>query len=143
MGALWRAVAPARQLAPALDAERLAAFIDAAPGLAIEDYLVARRADGRIAGFLALWDQRLLKQLRVLGYSRRLSRRAHRTQRDRAGWPERRVFPDAGTCPAIARRTPPLRPGHRARGASRAAAARLRGPSSDGSPLPHARARPS
>jgi hypothetical protein len=73
MGALWRAVAPARQLAPALDAERLAAFIEAAPGLTIEDYLVARRGDGRIAGFLALWDQRRLKQLRVLGYSRRLS----------------------------------------------------------------------
>jgi hypothetical protein len=73
MGALWRAVAPRRQFAPVLDADRLAAFIDAAPGLSIEDYLVARRADGRIAGFLALWDQRLLKQLRVLGYSRRLS----------------------------------------------------------------------
>jgi ribosomal protein S18 acetylase RimI-like enzyme len=73
MGALWRTVAPHRQFAPVLDAERLAAFIDAAPGLNIEDYLVARRADGRIAGFLALWDQRLLKQLRVLGYSRRLS----------------------------------------------------------------------
>ena len=73
MGALWRTVAPLRQFAPALDAERLAAFIDAAPGLSIEDYLVARRADGRIAGFLALWDQHRLKQLRVLGYSRRLS----------------------------------------------------------------------
>jgi hypothetical protein len=73
MGALWGTVAPARQLAPTFDAERLAAFIDAAPGLAIEDYLVARRGDGRIAGFLAIWDQRLLKQLRVLGYSRRLS----------------------------------------------------------------------
>jgi len=73
MGALWRTVAVRRQLAPALDAERLAAFIDAAPGLAIEDYLVARRAGGRIAGFVALWDQRRLKQLRVLGYSRRLS----------------------------------------------------------------------
>jgi len=73
MAALWRTVAPHRQFAPVLDADRLAAFIDAAPGLSIEDYLVARRADGRIAGFLALWDQRLLKQLRVLGYSRRLS----------------------------------------------------------------------
>jgi hypothetical protein len=73
MGAFWRMVAPYRQLAPVLDAERLAAFIDAAPGLSIEDYLVARRADGRIAGFFALWDQRLLKQLRVLGYSRRLT----------------------------------------------------------------------
>ena len=73
MGALWRTVAPNRQFAPVLDAERLAAFIDAAPGLRVEDYLVARRADGRIAGFVALWDQRLLKQLRVLDYSRRLS----------------------------------------------------------------------
>jgi ribosomal protein S18 acetylase RimI-like enzyme len=73
MAALWRVVAPARQLAPALDAEQLMAFIDAAPGLSIEDYLVACRADGRIAGFLAVWDQHLLKQLRVLGYSRRLS----------------------------------------------------------------------
>jgi ribosomal protein S18 acetylase RimI-like enzyme len=73
MGELWRAVAPRRQFAPVLDAERLATFIDAAPGLAIEDYLVARRADGRIAAFVALWDQRFLKQLRVLGYSRRLS----------------------------------------------------------------------
>jgi hypothetical protein len=73
MGALWRAIAPRRQFAPVLDAERLAAFIDTAPGLRIEDYLVARRADGRIAGFVALWDQHLLKQLRVLGYSRRLA----------------------------------------------------------------------
>jgi hypothetical protein len=73
MGAFWRMVAPHRQLAPVLDADRLAAFIEAAPGLSIEDYLVARRADGRIAGFFALWDQRRLKQLRVLGYSRRLS----------------------------------------------------------------------
>ena len=73
MGAFWRMVAAHRQLAPVLDAERLAAFIDAAPGLRIEDYLVARRADGRIAGFFALWDQRHLKQLRVLGYSRRLA----------------------------------------------------------------------
>ena len=73
MGALWRTVAPRRQFAPLLDAERLAAFIDAAPGLRIEDYLIARRTDGRIAGFLAFWDQRLLKQLRVIGYSRRLS----------------------------------------------------------------------
>jgi hypothetical protein len=73
MGALWHVVASGRQFAPALDAARLAAFIDAAPGLAIEDYLVARRGDGRIVGFVALWDQRLLKQLRVLGYSRRLS----------------------------------------------------------------------
>ena len=73
MGALWNRVAPARQLAPVLGAARLRGWIDAAPGLAIDDYLVARRPDGRIVGFLALWDQYFLKQLRVLGYSPRLA----------------------------------------------------------------------
>lgn len=73
MGALWGRLAPSRQLAPVLDAERLAAWVSRAPGLAVHDYLLARRADGRIAGFLALWDQRAFKQLRVLGYSPRLA----------------------------------------------------------------------
>ena len=73
MGALWTRLAPARQLAPVLDAERLAAWLGRAPGLAVHDYLVARRADGRVAGFLALWDQRTLKQLRVLAWSPRLA----------------------------------------------------------------------
>jgi hypothetical protein len=73
MGALWSRVAPARQLAPVLGAARLRAWIDDAPGLAVDDYLVARRADGRIAGFLALWDQYFIKQLRVLAYSPRLA----------------------------------------------------------------------
>src|SRR5215207_5899939 len=73
MGALWSRVAPDRQLAPVLGPARLRAWIDGAPGLAIEDYLAARRSDGRIAGFLALWDQYYIKQLRVLGYSTRLA----------------------------------------------------------------------
>ena len=73
MGALWNRVAPKRQLAPVLGAARLRSWISDAPGLAVDDYLVARRADGRIAGFLALWDQYLIKQLRVLAYSRRLT----------------------------------------------------------------------
>jgi hypothetical protein len=73
MGALWNRVAPGRQLAPVLGPARLRTWIANAPGLAIDDYLVARRADGRIAGFLALWDQHFIKQLRVLGYSRRLA----------------------------------------------------------------------
>ena len=72
MGALWARVAPERQLAPVLGPARLRAWIADAPGLSIEDYLVARRADGRIAGFVALWDQYYIKQLRVLGYSARL-----------------------------------------------------------------------
>ena len=73
MGALWSRVAPTRQLAPVLGAARLRAWIDAAPGLTVDDYLVARRADGRIVGFLALWDQYFTKQLRVLAYSPRLA----------------------------------------------------------------------
>ena len=73
MGALWNRVAPGRQLAPVLGAARLRAWIADAPGLTVRDYLVARRADGRIAGFLALWDQYFIKQLRVLGYSARLA----------------------------------------------------------------------
>src|SRR5688500_9697583 len=73
MGALWNRIAPGRQLAPVLGAARLRGWIADAPGLMVEDYLVARRADGRIAGFLALWDQYFIKQLRVLGYSARLA----------------------------------------------------------------------
>jgi len=73
MGALWNRVAPTRQLAPVLGPARLRAWISDTPGLEVDDYLVARRADGRIAGFLALWDQYFIKQLRVLAYSRRLA----------------------------------------------------------------------
>jgi ribosomal protein S18 acetylase RimI-like enzyme len=73
MGALWHRIAPARQLAPVLDAAKLKRWIDAAPGLAVDDYLVAQRADGRVVGFLALWDQYLVKQLRVLSYTTRLA----------------------------------------------------------------------
>ena len=73
MAALWARLAPARQLAPAMDAERWQTWIGCAPGLRVEDYLVVRRPDGRIAGFMALWDQRAFKQLRVLGYSARLA----------------------------------------------------------------------
>ena len=89
MGALWGRVAPGRQLAPVLGPARLRAWIDDAPGLVMEDYLVARRADGRIAGFLALWDQYYIKQLRVLGYSTRLAvvRRALNAVAPLAGTP--------------------------------------------------------
>ncbi|MES2178361.1 MAG: hypothetical protein V4550_10935 [Gemmatimonadota bacterium] len=73
MAELWLRHAPERQFAPVLDAASLRAFVDRAPGLAIHDYLVARRSDGRIVGFMALWDQRAFKQLRVLDYSRRLT----------------------------------------------------------------------
>jgi GNAT superfamily N-acetyltransferase len=72
MAALWRRVARQRQFAPVHDATSLARWIERAPGLSVGDYLLARRRDGRLAGFLALWDQRSFKQLRVTGYSRRL-----------------------------------------------------------------------
>jgi hypothetical protein len=62
----WSQVAPGRQFAPALDAQGLADWIAAAPGLAIEDYWIARGADGRIEGFVALWDQQALKQLHIV-----------------------------------------------------------------------------
>jgi hypothetical protein len=77
MTALWATLAPARQLAPVLSAERLRAWLDRSPGLAIHDYLVATRADGRIAGYVGIWEQSTFKQLRVLDYSRRLAMARH------------------------------------------------------------------
>jgi hypothetical protein len=70
---LWRRVAPRRQFAPVFDAERFVAWVAAAPGLAIHDYWLAWRADGRLAGFVALWEQSAFKRLRLLAYSRRLA----------------------------------------------------------------------
>ena len=72
MAGLWSRVAPARQLAPVHDADSLARWIAAAPGLGIDSYWVARR-QGRIAGFVGLWDQSSFKQLRVTAYSPRLA----------------------------------------------------------------------
>jgi hypothetical protein len=72
MADLWRRVAPSRQFAPVFDAESLAAWIDAAPGLEITDYRVARDRRGRIVGFLGWWDQTSFKQLQVTRYSGRL-----------------------------------------------------------------------
>lgn len=73
MADLWRQVAPARQFAPVHDAASLGAWIAAAPALDLPSYLLARTGDGRVAGFLGLWDQGSFKQLRVTSYSRRLS----------------------------------------------------------------------
>ena len=66
---LWVAVASTRQFAAVLDAASLSRWIDAAPGLALDDYLLARDRRGRLLGFLATWDQRAMKTLRVLRYS--------------------------------------------------------------------------
>jgi hypothetical protein len=73
MIALWRRVAVGRQFAPAFDVDELAAWIASAPGLSVDDYHVARDRNGRIAGFVAWWDQSPFKQSRVLRYSPRLA----------------------------------------------------------------------
>jgi hypothetical protein len=69
MADLWLRVAPSRQFAGAFDAEGLAQWIHAAPGLRIEDYLLARDRQGRVTGFVGIWDHRAIKTLRVLRYS--------------------------------------------------------------------------
>ena len=73
MAELWTRVAAERQLAPVYDADSFARSIAAAPGLGIDSYWVARHPGGRIAGFVAAWDQSTFKQLRVTSYSRRLA----------------------------------------------------------------------
>jgi GNAT superfamily N-acetyltransferase len=65
MAQLWQRLAVSRAFAPILNS-----FPLASPGL---DYLVAQRPDGELAGFLGLWDQHHIKQMRVVGYSPRLA----------------------------------------------------------------------
>ncbi len=69
---LWSRVAPGRQLAPVLTAATFEHWIARAPGLGISSYRLARDASGRLAGFMAWWDQVTFKQSHVLRYSRRL-----------------------------------------------------------------------
>jgi GNAT superfamily N-acetyltransferase len=64
MAALWARLAGARQFAPAGPS-----FPLGEPGL---DYLLAHDPDGRLAGFVGLWDQHAVKQVRVTAYSPRL-----------------------------------------------------------------------
>jgi len=72
MAALWSRVAPLRQLAPVLSASAMAEWILAAPGLDISSYRLARSSNGELLGFLAVWDQRVFKQLTVVAYSTRM-----------------------------------------------------------------------
>lgn len=65
MVALWRRVAASRQYAPVCES-----FPLDRPDL---DYLVARHPDGELAGFVGLWNQHDIKQMRVTGYSPRLA----------------------------------------------------------------------
>ena len=73
MAALWREVATGRRFSAVYDAASLAAWIEGAPNLDLSSYWLARRANGRLAGFLGLWDQFPFKQMRVTAYSRRLA----------------------------------------------------------------------
>ncbi len=73
MGEIWNRVARRRQLAPAMTANSLAGWIQAAPGLDISNYRLARSRNGELLGFMAIWDQRSFKQLTVVGYSARMS----------------------------------------------------------------------
>jgi ribosomal protein S18 acetylase RimI-like enzyme len=72
MSALWRRVAPFRQLAPVYDADGMAGMIHSSPGLDISSYLLARSRDGRLLGFIAIWDQSAMKRLFVDAYSTRM-----------------------------------------------------------------------
>jgi hypothetical protein len=73
MAQLWGEVAPRRQLADVFDAPSLTEWIERAPGLSINDYLLAHDRRGRLLGFMGVWDQSGFKTLRVVGYSPRLS----------------------------------------------------------------------
>ena len=72
MAALWKRVAPLRQLAPVFPVDAMAWLIRPVPGLNISSYRVARAASGELLGFFAVWDQRSFKQLNVIGYSPRM-----------------------------------------------------------------------
>jgi hypothetical protein len=72
MATLWSTVARSRQLTAVHDAESLGRWVTDAPSLALSDFLLAHRLDGRLAGFLGIWDQAAFKQLRVTRYSPRL-----------------------------------------------------------------------
>ena len=71
MAALWRTVAPLRQLAPVLGADDFRSACAEAPGLALSSYWIARHAAGHLAGFVALWDQHPLKRMVVQRYALR------------------------------------------------------------------------
>ncbi len=73
MSSLWHTVASQRQFVPVLSSSGMARVIESSPGLAISSYLVARSHNGRMLGFIAVWDQSSIKQMYVESYSPRLS----------------------------------------------------------------------
>ena len=72
MAALWKQVAPLRQLAPMFPVDAMAWLIRPVPGLNISSYRLARSSSGKLLGYFAVWDQRGFKQLNVVGYSPRM-----------------------------------------------------------------------
>jgi len=72
MAEVWGRVAVGRQFAGTLDPSALREWTQTAPGLDLHDYLLALDPGGHIRGFLGVWDQTSFKQMRVVGYSRRL-----------------------------------------------------------------------
>ena len=69
MVALSRLVFAERQFAPAFDPGSLARWIAGAPGLTLSDHLVAREDDA-VVGWLGLWDEGVIRRVRVASYSR-------------------------------------------------------------------------
>jgi hypothetical protein len=70
--ALWTQHAPARQLAPLLPVGLELGSQPGGEGFTTPRHFIARNAAGRAVGFLGVWDERAVKQLRVTGYSLRL-----------------------------------------------------------------------
>jgi GNAT superfamily N-acetyltransferase len=67
MGCIWRVAARAHQFGPVTDPADVMA-----PGLSIDDYwLVHHAVTGRLAGFLACWDQHSFKRTHVERYDLR------------------------------------------------------------------------
>ena len=64
---LWTEIAPARELAPVMGLDRFAHVMQRWPGLGTGSFLVIEER-GEPAAFLALWDQRGLRTIRVDSY---------------------------------------------------------------------------
>jgi GNAT superfamily N-acetyltransferase len=63
---LWGKAMRSRQLSTVIGSvEHMDSWIERASGLELSDYWIARDGSGRLLGYLALWDQRPLKQLHV------------------------------------------------------------------------------
>ncbi len=66
MFALWQAVKSKQHLARAWDRLQWRKWIEATPGLALSDYLLARNAQGELCGFLGVWNQQAIRRVRLL-----------------------------------------------------------------------------